>query len=210
MLLLEKRHMKKSTIITSSKINNQKIKLDSEIQSIQRDLKRAEQSSRWLENWQPEQLADLQDKLKAKELEKGQLEQSILSGLTSVLALVNGRAQAYTICAETLIDLAYEFEGTMEDRGIPVKNRAGAEARYRPAGKSVAHSPMGRSITTYVVMRRVHDGWRLIRAERDYCYDNQREFMQVIVRPCAHENMIRHATRNFCVWDETPTDGLMA
>jgi len=148
--------------------------------------------------------------LKAKELEKAQLEQSILSGLTSVLALVNGRAQAYTICAEMLIDVAHEFEGIMEDRGITVKNRAGAEARFRPAGKSVAHSPMGRSITTYVVMRRVHDGWRLIHAERDYCYDNQREFMQVIVRPCAHENMIRHATRNFSVWDETPTDGLMA
>ena len=86
--------MKKSTIITSAKINNQKIKLDFQIESIERDIKRAEQSSRWLENWQPEKLADLQAELKAKELEKAQLEQSILSGLTSVLALVNGRAQA--------------------------------------------------------------------------------------------------------------------
>ena len=202
--------MKKSTIITSSKINNKIIKLDFEIQSITMDIKRVEQSSRWLENWQSEKLAGLNAELRTKELEKAQLEQSILSGLISVLALVNGRAQAYTICAEMLIDLAHEFEGLLEDRGITVKNRAGAEVRFRPAGKSVAHSPMGRSITTYVVMRRVHDGWRLIHAERDYCYDNQREFMQVVVRPCAHENMIQHATRNFCVWDETPTDGLMA
>ena len=202
--------MKKSAIITSSKTNKQKVKLDFEIRAIRRDIERAEQSSRWLENWQPEQLADLQDKLKAKELEKAQLEHSITSGLTAVLAMVNGRAQAYTICAETLIDLAHEFEGLFEDRGITVKNRAGAEVHFRPAGKSVTHSPMGRSITTYVIMRRVHDGWRLIYAERDYCYDNQREFMQVVVRPCAHENMIRHATRNFSVWDETPTEGLVA
>ena len=60
--------MKKSTIITSAKINNQKIKLDFQIESIERDIKRAEQSSRWLENWQSEKLAGLNAELRTKEL----------------------------------------------------------------------------------------------------------------------------------------------
>lgn len=182
--------------ITSQKIENQISALTSEISRLKFKMDKV----------QTDQVLDLQEALEQKEFEKHDLERSITEELAAVLGQVNGKARTWTICADELISLAHEAEDLLEARGVRVKNRAKAMVRYRPAGKLSSRSQIGRSITTFVVMRRVHDGWRLVHAERDYCYVNQREFNETIVGPAAHEDMIRHATRNIRVWAQTSTE----
>ncbi|MEP1316767.1 MAG: hypothetical protein ABJN05_02540 [Sulfitobacter dubius] len=184
-------------VITSRKIEDQLLKLHYEIEELEDELRSAQASERGLEIGQPNHVANLQSNLQQKKFEKFELKLSISSGLAAALALANGRARAHTICAERLINLAHECEDLFEARGIRVKNRPGGIVHFRPGGKRSPHSQIGRSITTYVVMRRVSDGWRLVHAERDFCYVNQREFREFTVQPAAHKDIIRHATRGF-------------
>lgn len=184
-------------IITSRKIEDQLLKLHYEIEELEDELRSAQASERGLENGQPGDVANLQSNLQQKKFEKFELKLSINAGLAAALALANGKAQAHTIGADRLISLAHECEDLFEARGIRVKNRPGAIVHYRPGGKRSPHSQIGRSITTYVVMRRVFDGWRLVHAERDFCYVNRREFREITVQPAAHKDIVRHATRGF-------------
>jgi len=193
-------------IITSRKADNKILKLEFEIELGEKVLTAAQEKKRWLDNWQPEHVANLQAELEQKKLEKHQINTAGRAEIAAVLNHVNGKARAWTICPDRLISIAHDCEKLLDTRGIRVKNRAGTLVRFRPAGKSSARSQIGRSITTYVVLRRVRDGWRLVHAQRDYCFINQRAFREVIVRPAAHEDIIRHATRGFRGWDEPPTD----
>lgn len=194
-------------IITSEKNNKFIYALDAEIAHLNDKIEEAQNNtSNSLDSLSSEEIEDLRSALMQKELQKRDRELSIYVELATALGRVNGKAWANTICVDTLIALAQEFEDLMDARGIKVRNRAGALVRYRPAGKSSARLQIGRSITTYVVLRRVRDGWRLMHAQRDHCFINQRAFREVIVRPAAHEDIIRHATRGFRGWDEPPTD----
>ena len=194
-------------IITSEKNNKCIYALEAEIVRLNDKIEEAQNNANNSLNSLPSgQIADLRSAVMQKELQKRDRELSIYIGLATALGRVNGKAWTNTICADTLIALAREFEDLLDARGIKVKNRAGALVRYRPPGKSSSRLQIGRSITTYVVLRRVRDGWRLVHAQRDYCFINQRAFREVIVRPAAHEDIIRHATRGFRDWDEPPTD----
>lgn len=186
-------------IITSHKADNKILKLDFEIEQREKVLAAAQESKRWLDNWQPKHVADLQTELEQKKLEKHQIKTACRAEMAAVLNHVNGKARAWTICPDRLIGTAHDCEELLDTRGIRVKNRAGTLVRFRPAGKSSARLQIGRSITTYVVLLRVHDGWRLMHAQRDYCFINQRAFRDVVVRPAAHDDITRHATRGFRV-----------
>lgn len=193
-------------IITSRKADNKIFKLEFEIELGEKVLAAAQESERWLDDWQPEHVANLKYDLNQKELEKHQIKTACRTEIAAVLDRANGKAQAWTICPDRLISIAHDCEELLDTSGVRVKNRPGTIAHYRPPGKRSARSQIGRSITTYVVLRRVRDGWRLVHAQRDYCFINQRAFREVIVRPAAHEDIIRHATRGFRGWDEPPTD----
>ena len=184
-------------IIASRKGDNKIFKVEFEIELGEKALAAAQEKKRWLDNWQPEQVANLQAELEQKKLEKHQINTAGRAEMAAVLNHVNGKARAWTICPDRLICIDHACEKLLDTRGIRVKNRAGALVRFRPAGKSSARLQIGRSITTYVVMRRVSDGWRLVHAERDFCYVNQREFREFTVQPAAHKEIIRHATRGF-------------
>ncbi|SFH34693.1 hypothetical protein [Sulfitobacter dubius] len=193
-------------IITSRKAENKILKLDFEIELGEKTLAAAQESKRWLDNWQPEHISSLQAELEQKRLEKHQIKTANRAEMAAVLNHVNGKARTWTICPDRLIGIAHECEDLLDSRGVKVKSRPGTIVLYRPGGKRSARIRIGRSITTYVVLRRVRDGWRLMHAQRDYCFINQRAFREVIVRPAAHEDIIRHATRGFRGWDEPPTD----
>ncbi|KZZ25505.1 hypothetical protein A3753_15365 [Sulfitobacter sp. HI0082] len=157
-------------IITSRKIEKKILTNGYEIERLKGEIRSAQAPERGLANGHPDHVANLQSELQQKTFESFELELSISSGLAAALALANGKAQAHTISAERLISLAHECEDLFETRGIKVRNRPGAVVHYRPGGKRSPHSQIGRRITTYVVMRRVFDGWRLVYAGRDYCY----------------------------------------
>ncbi|MGJ8547522.1 MAG: hypothetical protein ACSHWZ_18900 [Sulfitobacter sp.] len=184
--------------VTSRKCENAIYVLDEEIKRLRCELTRVREASLVLEDCERNRIINLDEALKQKELEKYHIKMSFDADLAAVLRQVNGNARACTVCPKGLIGLAQECEGLMDAKGVRVKNRPGAMVSYRPAGK-VSRSHFGKSITTYVVIRRVQDGWRLVHAERDYCYLNQREFREITVRTAAYEDIIRHATQKFCV-----------
>lgn len=134
--------------------------------------------------------------------ERRDLEQLIKGELAVVLKQVNGRAVTYTLDADRVIDFARKAEEHLAERGINVRNRVGTEVIYRPAGQLIwtSYAAIAKpSITTRVVLKRVRDGWRLISAERDHCFVNQKEFKQMIIGPAANDNIIRQATNGFVV-----------
>ncbi|MFG6539374.1 hypothetical protein [Sulfitobacter sp. CS16] len=191
--------------ITSRRFENKISVLDEEIARFRSKLDRVKSWNRGLDDAEKNHVAGLEQALKQRELEKQNLNMSFVAKLEAVLGQVNGKARAWTVCADDLIGLAEECEEMMKSRGIRVKNRPGALVHYCPAGKT-SRSQIGKNITTYIIMRRIHDGWRLVHAERDYCYVNQSEFREITVQPAAYEDMISHATQNFRVWEEKPAD----
>lgn len=198
-------------VVTSQKFNNEICALTSQIEVLKAKRDQAQHNTKdCLTSLPPEQIDALHTTIAQNERVKRDLELAMHSKLATALEQVNGKAWANTICADRLIALAQEFEELLDAHGIKVKNRAGTLVRYRPGGKKASRAQIGRSITTFVVLRRVHDGWRLIHAQRDYCYINQRAFRDVIVRPAAHEDIIRHATRGFRAGGEHSTQSLVA
>ncbi len=191
--------------VTSHKFDNEISVLETEINRTKIKLDQMRGTDLELDEAKVSQIADLEEALKQLEFEKHHIETAFSAELSAVLGQVNGKAKAWTVDPDGLIGLAQKIEDLLDACGVRVKNRLGTVVHYRPAGK-VSLSQLGKSITTYVAIRRVHDGWRLVRAERDFCFANQRQFREIIVRPAAHEDMIRHATRHFRVWDETPTE----
>ena len=188
-------------VVTSRKFNNEICALTSEIEDLKNKRDQAQHNtSSCLTSLPPKQIDALHATIAQKKRVNHDLELAMHTKLATALGQVNGKAWANTICADRLTTLAQEFEDLLDAHSIKVKNRAGTLVRYRPGGKKAPRSQIGRSITTFVVLRRVHDGWRLIHAQRDYCYINQRAFRDVIVRPAAHDDIIRHATRGFRGW----------
>jgi len=117
-LNIERIYMMTSKIITSRNNDNKILKFYSEIKLLNNQIRRAEETGRWRDNLQPDQVANLRSQLKQKEFEKLELEFLISSGLTAALAPVNGKAQTYTISAYGLSDLAHECEELLIARGI--------------------------------------------------------------------------------------------
>jgi len=131
-----------------------------------------------------------------------ELEEALRAPLVAHLKLINGKAKTYTMDADDVIYYAFEKEENLKASGVTVKNLVGAEAWHRPAGKSGCNAyakASGPSITTYIEIRRVADGWRLVHAERSQCYVNQNAFEKVIVSPAANDNIIQKATKNITV-----------
>lgn len=187
--------------ITSHRFEKKVSILDVEIKNLKLKLERLRGRDRTMDEVESKQVAELERHLKQKELEKHHLEEGFEANLAAVLDRINGKARAWTVCPDLLVGLANETEELLKTSGVKVKNRPGAEAEFRPAGQ-VSRSQYGKRITTRVVIRRVHDGWRLVHAERDHCYVNQSELREITLRPAAYEDIIRYATRNFQVWDE--------
>lgn len=151
------------------------------------------------------EILDLESNAKRVRKERSDLERSIEDELAVVLKQVNGRAVTYTLNANRVIDFARKTEEHLAERGINVRNRVGTEVIYRPAGQLIwtsYASLVKPNITTRIVLRRVRDGWRLISAERDHCFINQKEFKQMIIGPAANDNIIRQATDGFVVRDD--------
>lgn len=206
--------------ITSNKFDKKIYALNTHIKSLRAELEREQAAERALAREAQKravpgflacsrglgakwvEIAKLQHSLKLLEDQKNNLEESFTSTLAAALKRVNRTAVRHTINPARLIAVAQENERELVSSGIRVKNRAGTQVVYRPPGKSSQYFQIGRHITTSIVMRRARDGWRLISAQRDYCYVNQREFKEVTLRPAAYKDAVRHATRNFRVWDE--------
>lgn len=184
--------------ITSRKVENKILSLETEIARLKRKQIQIKEGFGWNEE-KAQQVSDLEDQVRQIELEKQRIEVRFVAELAAALSQANGKAWAWTISAEDLIELAHEYEDHLDTHGVRVKNRPGAEVVFRPAGK-VSLSQLGISITTRVRMRRVSDGWRLVYAVRDRCYANQPAFKEITVKPAAYEDMIRHATRNVRIW----------
>lgn len=191
--------------ITSPKFENEILALDADIARLKRNLDQAQKAGTGRDDAGTPSMADLQEALRQKERDKHTRGLSFSAKLAAVLDQVNGKARAWTVSPEDLIDLAHECEEEMDARGIRVKNRPGAQVHYRPAGKA-SRFQNGKSITTYIIMHRVHDGWRLSHAERDYCFANQTEFRETTVQSAAYEDIISHATRGFRFWEKTPPE----
>jgi hypothetical protein len=185
-------------MITSRKAENKILALETEIARLKRKQIQIKEGFSWNEE-KAQQVSELEDAVRQIELEKQCIEVRFVAELAAALSQANGKAWAWTISAEDLIDLAHESEDHLDTHGVRVKHRPGAKVEFRPAGK-VSRSQLGMSITTRVVMRRVQDGWRLVYAERDHCFANQNEFKEITVKPAAYDDMIRHATRNVRVW----------
>lgn len=150
------------------------------------------------------EILDLEGQADQFRYERRDLQRSISIYLDAVLQQVNGRAVMYALDAERVIAFAHELDALFAERGIHARNRIGAEVTYRPAGQSM-RTPYATlkkpNITTCIVLRRVQDGWRLVSAERDHCYINQKEFKQMVIPRAANDNIIEKATIGFVVRD---------
>lgn len=131
-----------------------------------------------------------------------ELDEALRAPLVAHLKLINGKAKTYTMDADDVIYYAFEKEENLKASGVTVKNLVGTEAWHQPAGKSGCSAyakASGPRITTYIEIRRVADGWRLVHAERSKCYVNQIAFEKVIVSPAANDNIIQKATKYITV-----------
>ena len=91
----------------------------------------------------------------------------IEEALDAALEKVNGRASSHTLSASGVVSAAQRAEMQMEASGLPKALRVGAVASFTPSGPGSAYARKGSTVvTTRITMRRVTDGWRLIKAEK--------------------------------------------
>lgn len=145
------------------------------------------------------ELSAIRERLTEGSAQRDQIKDSIRAPLNSYLDSVNGQKGGRILSdADSLIvhvrwlDLLYEYVG------ITVKNRAGTRVWCRPAGFSARSDRArrtGPSPTTYFAIRRVRDGWRLVSAERDYCWVNQPALTAFYPTKAAAEDMARAAKK---------------
>ncbi len=217
------------SIFVTSRANDKKIAvLDSEIARIEAEIKTADRSIKMMTNRHHAKgnsgeglinescigaarakILNLRFEAERMRLRRHDLKQSTTRELSAYLRQVNGLAVKYTLDENRVVAFAHELEELFAECGTHVRNRFGTEVIYRPAGKSVrtAYSTLvSANITTRVALRRVQDGWRLISADRDRCYVNQKEYKKIIIGHAANDNIIRAATARFTVRDSEMDD----
>ena len=131
-------------------------------------------------------------------------QKAVRAPLCDYLASVNGQAHAHTLGGPEVVSKAEEIEKDLLERGVSRANLVGTEVIYRPAGKEASRTyerKAGASITTRIHLKRVTDGWRLVKAERDYCYVNQAQLLDVSVSVTAKDDIVHKATRSLRVKD---------
>lgn len=130
------------------------------------------------------------------------LKSALLDPPSKLLDDINGRAELHTLDAMDVESLANEAEEVLAEKGVTQKCRIGAEFEYRPAGKEASNSYARKAsprITTRVHLRRVTDGWRLVKATRDRSWVNQPSLWRLSVSPSAQANIVAKAMAGISV-----------
>jgi len=126
-----------------------------------------------------------------------QLTTTAAAAIKSVLDTVNGNAMAFTVHeALDVLKLADRAEIYLDDRCVPLSDRAGAQLVYVPSSPRAAaykNSP----ISTALTLSRTSSGWFLTGVERCVVWPLRRERFVLTISDKAAENLVRRTLRPF-------------
>lgn len=113
------------------------------------------------------------------------------------LDTVNGKSITHTVRHfRDVLHVAYRAENRLEMSGVPVKNRAGVTVTYRSA-LSLPRGYKYSVTTTKLHLRRVHDGWRLVAAEKVEVGPQTPEAFTIHVSTEVRDIIVNHALEGY-------------
>jgi hypothetical protein len=111
------------------------------------------------------------------------------------LALVNGRAQSFTVTTYGDVRaVVRKVEERLDNLGVSKKNRVGAEVTFTPSGPG-SNSYKYAAITTRITLIRTSVGWFLTSVARDEVYPNSDERLRIALSRDGCEQIVAVALR---------------
>lgn len=118
------------------------------------------------------------------------------------LALVNGRAQSFTVTTYGDVRaVVRKVEERLDNLGVSKKNHLGAEVTFVPSGP-IANSYKYAAITTRITLSRTSGGWFLTSVARDEVYPNSDERLRIALSSDGCEQIVAVAMRDIVQLDE--------
>lgn len=121
-----------------------------------------------------------------------------LTKLWDTLDKANGKANKHVALPGDIFALVTKAEDSLNNSGLPIGERAGAQVIWHAAGAS-ARAYRYRMVRTQIILTRGTKHWFLTDLQRVSVYPQQREHYRIKISPAQRDRIVVEALRTFDV-----------